>query len=113
MTESELEGWHEPCTTSAPVTLKLSVAEDLFGKLLSWETQTLYWPPLFGVSENGASCTGVVPFAGLNVPFAWGHGPVAPLTLPFDTSSWRHEMSSVDSTVFPLGSVTWKKYVPS
>ena len=51
------------------LTLKPSVLEPGLPNAALADSHTSYSPPLFGVSENSDNCTGVVPFAGLNVPF--------------------------------------------
>src|SRR5262249_37440111 len=117
-TDKELVGTHDPTGGATLCTLKLSVFAFEFVKLRTFGSDAeivalpiginhaLYSPPLLGVAEKGASCTGVAPFAVLNVPLAWGHGPVAPETLPPVTFSCRHTALSVERSAKPLGLVT-------
>jgi len=68
---------------------------------------TLYSPPLFGVSSYGISWTGVPPLQP-PVPSLWFPVPPTPEMTSLLTSTMRNLIASFESSVAPLGSVTWK-----
>src|SRR5258708_32650626 len=74
-----------------------------------------YSPPLLGVSQNGAICTGRAPLVSGD-PFACceqgdegaERGGREPWMRPLITATLRHRTSSFERSVAPHGSFTWK-----